>query len=73
MVMKQNASLDYTEGTHMLSVLQGAEYVMLLIIKEASGNSIPVVCMKVASWICVTYPRAPLVRPMSNCCLKQDK
>lgn len=72
MVMKQNASLDYTEGTHMLSVLQGAENVMLSIIKEASSNRISV-GMKVESWICLTYPRASPVKPMSNCCLKQDK
>lgn len=39
MVMKQNASPDYTEETHMLSVLHSAENATLSIIKETSGNS----------------------------------
>lgn len=50
----------------------GCKNVRLSIIKEASGNRVPTGA-KVENCICVTYPRASPMQPMSNCCFKQGK
>ncbi len=50
----------------------GCKNVTLLIINEATGKRVSAGA-KVENCICVTYPRASPMQPISNCCFKQGK